>query len=341
MKKITTMGIDLAKSVFQLHGVDERGGVVLRKQVRRAQLLKWIAQLDPCLIGMEACSSSQYWARKFERFGHTVRLMSPQYVKPYVKSQKNDQADAEAICEAVQRPNMRFVLPKSLQQQDMQGAHRVRQGLVTERTAVINRIRGLLGEYGVSIARRPATLRRELPPILSDDQNDLTAIARELVADLYDHFMQLEQRIKRIEELIERLGSTQETVKRLLTIPGVGLLTATALVAAVGDGKGFKNGRQMAAWLGLVPRQDSSGGKPRLMGITKRGDKYLRCLFVHGARCITTLAKRRPDARRDWIRAVCERRGKARAYVAQANKTVRIAWAVMTSGQNYRAPVAA
>lgn len=336
MKKITTMGIDLAKSVFQLHGIDERGGVVLRKQVRRAQLLKTIAQLEPCLIGMEACSSSQYWARKFVRFGHTVRLMSPQYVKPYVKSQKNDQADAEAICEAVQRPNMRFVPPKSLEQQDLQSAHRVRQGLVAERTAVINRMRGLLGEYGISMARRPSTVRRELPQLLSDTQNDLTAIARELVADLYEHFLLLEQRVTRVEEVIERLGSSQEIVKRLLTIPGVGLLTATALVAAVGDGKWFKNGRQMAAWLGLVPRQDSSGGKPRLMGITKRGDKYLRCLFVHGARCITTLALRRSGAERGWIRAVCDRRGKARAYVAQANKTVRIAWAVMTSGQNYQ-----
>ena len=341
MKKITTVGIDLAKSVFQLHGVDAHGKVLLRKQVRRVQLLRFVSQLPPCLIGIEACGSSQHWRRQFERFGHTVRLMSPQYVKPYVKSQKNDQSDAEAICEAVRRPNMRFVMPKSLEQQDLQSAHRVRQGLIAERTAVINRMRGLLGEYGVVLARHPATVRRELPELMTDDRNGLTAIARELMADLYEHFPQLEQRITHAEGIIERLGVCDETVKRLQTVPGIGMLTATALVAAVGDAKGFKNGRHMAAWLGLVPRQDSSGGKPRLLGITKRGDKYLRCLLVHGGRSITTHAQRKPTAARTWINAVRERRGKHRAYIAQANKTARIAWAVMTSGENYRVPVAA
>jgi transposase len=323
--------------VFQLHGVDERGVAVLRKQVRRGALMRTIAQLPPCLIGMEACASSQYWSRQFERFGHQVRLMSPQYVKPYVKSQKNDQADAEAICEAVQRPNMRFVLPKSLEQQDLQSAHRVRQGLMTERTAVVNRMRGLLAEYGVVVARRPATVRRELPVLLADAENGLTTVSRELIAELYEHFLQIEQRIMRVEAVIERLGATQETVKRLQTIPGIGPLTATALFAAVGNAKGFRNGRHMAAFLGLVPRQDSSGGKPRLLGITKRGDKYLRCLLVHGARCITTLAQRKPTEARSWINALRDRRGKHRAYIAQANKTARIAWAVMARGENYRA----
>jgi transposase len=341
VKKITTVGIDLAKSVFQLHGVDERGVVLLRKQVRRAQLLRTVAQLPACLIGMEACGSAQYWRRELERFGHTVRLMSPQYVKPYVKSQKNDQSDAEAICEAVCRPNMRFVQPKSLEQQDLQSAHRVRQGLITERTAVINRVRGLLNEYGVVLARRPATVRRELPELLANARNGLTAVARELLADLYEHFVQIEQRIARTEALIERLGAGHETVRRLQTVPGIGLLTATALVAAVGDAKSFKNGRHMAAWLGLVPRQDSSGGKPRLLGITKRGDKYLRCLLVHGARSLCTHAQRRPTAARTWLNALRERRGKHRAYVAQANKTARIAWAVMAHGEGYRAPSAA
>lgn len=338
MKKITTLGIDLAKRVFQLHGVDERGVPVLRRQVARAALLRIVSQLPPCLIGMEACASSQHWGRQFERFGHTVKLMSPQYVKPYVKSQKNDQADAEAICEAVCRPSMRFVRPKSLEQQDLQSAHRVRQGLVTERTAVVNRMHGLLGEYGVVISKRPEKIRRELPDVLAEAGNGLTAVLRELIADLHDHLIQLQQRILRVESLIERLGAEHDTVTRLRTVPGIGLLTATALVAALGDAKEFKNGRQMAAYLGLVPRQDSSGGKTRLRGITKRGNKYLRYLLVHGGRCIATLARRKPtEARSEWINAVSSRRGRQRAFVAQANKNARIAWAVMARGEVYRA----
>lgn len=341
MNKITTVGIDLAKSVFQLHGVDKRGSVQLRKQVRRAQLLRTVAQLPPCLIGLEACGSAQYWRRELERLGHTVRLMNPRYVKPYVKSQKNDLYDAEAICEAVSKPNMRFVPPKSLEQQDLQAAHRIRQGLISERTAVVNRLRGLLSEYGMVLARRPATVRRELPDILTDERNGLTAIARELLSDVYEHFQQIEQRIAKTEAVLKRLGSEHDTVKRLLTVPGIGLLTATALVSAVGDARSFKNGRHMAAWLGLVPRQDSSGGKPRLRGITKRGDKYLRCLLIHGGRSITTHAQHQPTAARTWLNALCARRGKFRAYVAQANKTARIAWAVMARGEVYRSPAAA
>lgn len=341
MSEITTVGIDLAKNLFQVHGVDEYGKVMLRKQVRRAQLLSVVAQLPACLIGMEAGSGSHHWSRQFERFGHRVRLMSPQFVKPYVKSQKNDQADAEAICEAVQRPNMRFVPGKSLEQQDLQSAHRVRQGLMRERTALINRLRGLLGEYGIVLAQRPATVRREVPEVLGDAENGLTAIGRELIAHLHEHFIELEQRIARIEGVIERLAAGDEIVKRLLSVPGIGLLTATALVAAVGDAKVFKNGRQMAAWLGLVPRQDSSGGKTKLLGISKRGDKYLRCLLVHGARTVTSYAQRKRGPARPWLTAVLERRGKARAYVAQANKTARIAWAVMRKGETYRTPLPA
>jgi transposase len=336
VNEIATLGIDLAKSVFQLHGVNERGTVVLRKQVRRAQLLSVVAQIPACVIGMEACGSAQHWRREMERLGHTVRLMSPQYVKPYVKSQKNDQCDAEAICEAVRRPNMRFVQPKSLDQQDMQSAHRVRKGLMAQRTAVINRMRGMLNEYGIVMARRPGTVRRELPEVLGNSGNGLTSIGRELLQELHAHFMQLEKRIGRTEALIERLGEADDRVKRLRTIPGIGMLTATALVGAVADARAFKNGRHMAAWLGLVPRQDSSGGKARLLGITKRGDKYLRYLLVHGARCITSYAQREPTPARAWINGVCNRRGKHRAYVAQANKTARIAWAVMARGGTYR-----
>ncbi len=341
MSEITTLGIDLAKNVFQLHGVTADGVVALRRQVRRGQLMRAVVQLPACLIGMEACASAHQWARRFARYGHTVRLMSPQFVKPYVKSQKNDQADAEAICEAVQRPSMRFVPIKSLEQQDLQTAHRARQGLIGERTAIINRMRGLLGEYGVVLARKASTVRRDVPDVLADAQNELTVVARELIAELYEHFRMLEERIRRIEAVIERLGAQHDTVRRLRTVPGIGLLSATALVAAVGDAKVFRNGRQMAAWLGLVPRQHSSGGKVQLLGITKRGDKYVRCLLIHGARVVTTYAERQKRPAQKWVNGVRERRGKQRAYVAQANKTARIAWAVITSGESYRPPLAA
>jgi transposase len=270
--------------------VDDVGRVRLCKQVRRAQLLEVIAQLPPCVIGMEACASAHHWGRQFERLGHTVRLMSPQFVKPYVKSQKNDRADAEAICEAVRRPTMRFVPLKSLEQQDLQSAHRIRAGLISERTALINRIRGLLGEYGVVIARYPAAVKRELPQVLEEAQSELTVVARELIAQLREQRVLLAERIERVEQLMRRLGAQHEAVERLQMIPGIGPLTATALVAAAGDARAFKNGRQMAAWLGLVPRQDSTGGKTRLLGISKRGDKYLRCLLVHGARGVANTA---------------------------------------------------
>ena len=289
MNKITTLGIDLAKSVFQLHGIDLAGKVVLRREVRRAQLMKTIAQLEPCLIGIEACGSTHYWARRFGEHGHQVKIMSPQFVKPYRKSDKNDRNDAEAICEAVARPSMRFVAVKSVEQQDMLTMHRVREGLMKERVALINRIRGSLSEYGIVIAKNVSNLRRELPGILEDAENELTVAARQLF---------------------------------------------------VADAKNYKNGRQLAAWMGLVPRQSSSGGKQRLLGITKRGDKYLRKLLVHGARSIATRAQRTPRPHDQWLNDLRERRGKPRSYVAQANKTARIAWAIMAKGEVYRAPVA-
>jgi transposase len=317
--------------------VDEHGKVVLRQQVRRAQLLATVAQVPACLIGMEAEGGAHYWSRQFCALGHQVRLISPQFVKPYVKSQKNDRADAEAICEAVQRPSMRFVPSKNLEQQDLQSAHRVRQGLMRERTALINRIRGLLGEYGIALAKRPATVRREVPDLLSDEGSGLTAIGRELIGQLHDHFIELERRIGQAEEVIARLASEHEAVTRLRTIPGIGLLTATTLFGAVGDAKVFCNGRQMAAWLGLVPRQDSSGGNTRLLGMSKRGDKYLRCLLVHGARSIARYAECQKNDEQRWLNAVMHRHGRRRAYIAQANKTARIAWVVMAKGESYRA----
>jgi transposase len=336
MNNVTALGIDLAKNVFQLHGVDGHGRVQLRKQVRRGQLNQIVAQLPQCVIGMEACASSQYWARQFEQFGHTVRLMSPQHVKPYVTGQKNDSNDAAAICEAVTRPSMRFVPLKSLEQQDMQTAHRVRQGWMQERTALINRARGLLGEYGIVLPRSPGVLKRELPAELENAENGMTVIARSLLARVLEHLRDLENRIRETEQTIEELGSQNDVAVRLQTIPGIGLLTATALFAAAGNAKVFKNGREMAAWIGLVPRQHSSGGKPRLLGISKRGDRYLRGLLVHGARSVMSYAARQQRPMQRWLNELRERRGKYRACVAQANKTARIAWAVMTSGGNYR-----
>ncbi|MDB6088679.1 MAG: transposase family protein [Gammaproteobacteria bacterium] len=247
MNNVTTLGIDLAKNVFQLHGVDSHGRVQLRKQVRRAQLKQTIARLPPCVIGMEACASSQYWARQLEHFGHTVRLMSPHHVKPYVTGQKNDRSDAEGICEAVGRPSMRFVPRKSLDQQDMQSAHRVRQGWMHERTALINRVRGLLGEYGIVLPRSPGVIKRALPIALQEAENGLTVIVRSLLARLLEHLRDLEDRIRETERTIGELGSQNDTAARLQTIPGVGLLTATALFAAAGNAKVFKNGREMAA----------------------------------------------------------------------------------------------
>lgn len=341
MNKITTLGIDLAKNVFQLHGVDASGMVVLRREVRRAQLMKTIARLEPCLIGIEACGGSHYWARRFAACGHQVKMMSPQFVKPYRKSDKNDRNDAEAICEAVTRPSMRFVAVKRLDQQDMLTLHRVREGLMKERVALINRIRGALSEYGIVIAQNVSNLRRTLPVILADAENELTDIARQLFHDLTEDLGVREQRIAQVERSIRVLGAQHEVVGRLETVPGIGYLSATALYAAVGDAKQYQNGRQLAAWMGLVPRQCSSGGKPRLLGITKRGDKYLRKLLVHGARSIATRAERKASSQDRWLNELRERRGKPRCYVAQANKTARIAWAIMARGEVYRAPIAA
>ena len=340
MNKVTTLGIDLAKTVFQLHGVDLTGKVVWRREVRRAQLMKIVAQLEPCLIGIEACGGANYWARRFTEFGHQVKMMSPQFVKPYRKSDKNDRNDAEAICEAVTRPSMRFVAVKTVEQQDMLTMHRVREGLMKERVALINRIRGSLSEYGIVIAKDVSNLRRELPGILEDAENELTAAARQLFSELYEDLGAREQRLRQLEHSIRALGSQHDVVRRLQTEPGIGYLSATALYGAVGDAKHYRNGRQLAAWMGLVPRQSSSGGKQRLLGITKRGDKYLRKLLVHGARSITTRAERAPQPPDRWLNELRERRGKPRSYVAQANKTARIAWAIMAKGEVYRAPTA-
>ena len=260
--EVVVLGIDLAKKSFQLHGVDASGQVVLKKKLSRAKLRQFMVQLPRCIIGIEACGGANHWTRVFEKMGHTVRMIAPEFVKPFVKSNKNDAADAEAICEAVQRPSMRFVPAKSIEQQDIQSLHRIRSQAVARRTAQTNQIRGLLMEYGIIIPQGISYVRQQIPLILEDAENDLTYLFRELLLGLYDEMVHLDQRIKTLEVKLEALCAQNEDCQRLLSIPGVGLLSATALVAAIGDIGVFKSGRELAAWLGLVPRQHSTGGKP-------------------------------------------------------------------------------
>lgn len=334
--KITTLGIDIAKNVFQLHGVDDRGQPVLRRKVSRKQLLTCLSNLGPCLIGMEACGGAHYWARELQMLGHEVRLMSPQFVKPYVKTNKNDHNDAEAICEAVARPSMRFVSIKTVEQQDVQAVHRIRARLVKERTALVNQVRGLLFEYGVTIELGVAKVRRALPSILEDAENDLSDDARELFADLYHGLVELDDRIAQYDRRIKRLHERDPVCQRISTVAGVGPMIATAIVAAVGDANNFKNGRQLSAWLGLVPGHVASGGKSRLLGISKRGDRYLRTLLIHGARAALYRARGKDDRHSRWINQVRDRRGTNRACVALANRNARIIWALMAHGDEYR-----
>jgi transposase len=334
--KITVLGIDLAKSVFQLHGVDSTGKTVLRKKLSRGQLLTFIANTPACLIGMEACSGSNYWAREFQKLGHQVRLMSPQFVKPYVKSNKNDAADAEAICEAVQRPTMRFVTGKQIEQQDIQCLHRVRDRLVRSRTALANEIRGLLLEYGIVIPKSLSKLRSGFPIMLEDHADQLTSMSSDFFAHLLKEFRSIDERIAVYDDKIKAVFQAHPVCKRLAQIPGIGPLTATVLVAAVADPASFKNGRQFAAWLGLVPRQHSSGGKERLLGISKRGDSYLRMLLIHGARATLRWVDPKEDRRSRWAKQLIERRGKNRAAVALANKNARTVWALLARGEEYQ-----
>ena len=336
-KTIKVLGIDLAKQSFHVYGVNEAGHKVISKKLSRKQLLPFIAQLTPCLIGLEACGGAHHWVRVFGQFGHRVRMIAPQFVKPYVKSNKNDAVDAEAICEAVQRPNMRFVPAKSLEQQDIQSLHRVRSQLVARRTAQSNQIRGLLLEYGLIIPKGIGHVRQAVPEILAEGDNALTHLFREVLNELYEEMVHLDQRIKAVEAKLTAISVQHEDCQRLLTIPGVGLLTATALIAAIGDITVFKSGRELAAWLGLVPRQHSTGGKPTLLGISKRGDSYLRTLLIHGGRSVTRVAHQHQDARNQWIEGVKRRRGENVSNVAVANKNARIAWALLTKKENYQA----
>lgn len=337
--ELRRVGLDLAKNVFQVHGVDRNEEVRCRRQLRRSEVLKFFAGRPPCVIGMEACAGAHYWARELSKLGHTVKLMAPQLVKPYVSRQKNDANDAEGICEAVGRPKMRFVAVKTVAQQETQAAHRIRSELIRRRTAKANQIRGLLAEFGLVVGKRIEVLRRALPELLEDGDNGLSGGMRRLLDGLRRDLVQLDQRVAEVEAVIVAEARTNEACVRLQTIPGIGPLTASALVSAVGDGRQFKNGRQLAAWAGLVPGQDSSGGKPRLLGISKHGDTYLRTLLIHGGRAVERTCATKTDARSRWLRELGNRRHKNIAAVAQANRNARIAWALLSRGESYRAPV--
>ena len=334
--KITTTGIDLAKNVFQVHGVDERGKAALKKQLKRSQVLPFFANFPPCVIGMEACGSAHHWARKLQALGHTVKLMAPQYVKPYVKTNKHDAADAEAICEAVGRPNMRFVAIKTVEQQAILAVHRARQGLVKARTAQANQIRGLLAEFGLVLSQGITHIAKRLPEILEDGENGLPGSFRELLLRLGEHLQQLDWQVVALEREIQRWHQDSEASRRVAAIPGIGPLGASALVATVGNGRSFSNGRQLAACLGMVPKQASSGGKTTLLGISKRGDSYLRTLFIHGARSVVAQVARHPERADPWLKQLLARRPKNVVAVALANKNARRAWALLAHGCDYQ-----
>lgn len=333
--KITTVGIDLAKNVFAVHGVNEHGRAVLRKVLKRNQITPFFTNLPACVVGMEACASAHHWARKLQAMGHTVRLIAPQFVKPYVKTNKNDAADAEAICEAVTRPNMRFVPIKSIEQQSVLSLHRARQTFVRARTAQANQIRGLLGEFGIVVPQGIANLVRGVPALLEDACNELVGSFRLLIQRLMDHLKELDRQVRELETQIQSWHRNDEASCRLARVPGIGPLTASALVATIGDAKSFANGRQLAAWIGLVPRQHSSGGKNVLLGISKRGDTYLRTLLIHGARAVMHAAER-AQHRNAWLHGLLQRRNTNVVTVAVANKNARIVWALLTRGREFQ-----
>lgn len=332
--KVTTLGIDLAKNVFQVHGIDQHGKVMLKKQLKRAQMAPFFINLPPCLIGMEACGSAHHWARKLQAMGHTVRLMAPQFVKPYVKTNKNDAADAEAICEAVGRRNMRFVPVKNVEQQAVLALHRVRQGFVKARTAQGNQIRGLLAEFGIIIPQGISNIASRVPELIEDASNELPGAFRVLVQRLLDHLKELDRQVDELEAQIQAWHRNSDLSTKIAQVPGIGPISASALVASIGDAKNFDNGRQLAVWLGLVPKQHSTGGKSNLLSISKRGDTYLRTLLIHGAQSVIYHAAKRPESC-TWVSAMVSRRNKNVAAVALANKNARIVWALLAHDRRY------
>lgn len=333
--KVTTTGIDLAKSVFQVHGVDEHGKTVLKKQLKREQVAPFFANLPTCLIGMEACGSAHHWARKLQSLGHTVRLIAPQFVKPYVKTNKNDAADAEAICEAVARPNMRFVPVKNVEQQAVLALHRVRQGFVKARTAQANQIRSLLAEFGLIVPQGIGHIAARVPELIEDASNELPGSFRILIDQLLDHLKVLDTHVVNLEAKIKAWHRESEISRKLEQIPGIGPVTASALVATIGDAKAFESARQLAAWMGLVPRQHSTGGKAKLLSFSKRGDTYLRTLLIHGARSAILAAQRKAMKEDTWLGKLLLRRNPNVAAVALANKNARVVWALLAKDRTY------
>lgn len=337
MNKITTIGLDLAKNVFHVVCCDARGKVVRKRMLKRGQLPEYFGKLEPVLVGMEACASAHYWARELQALGHEVKLIPPQYVKPFVRGNKHDYNDALGIAEAVVRPEMRFAAIKTPEQQDVQALHRLRERCLRSRTALCNQLRGLLGEYGIVLATGVGALRRRLPEILEDGENGLSDLFRRLLSEGYRQLKELDGHIEFYTKELERCGRQDDAVRRLETIPGFGPIVASVFYSQVGNGEAWRRGRDVSASLGLVPRQYSSGGKERLLGISKRGDRYLRSLLVHGARAVVRSAKEKDDRLSRWINRIRAERGFNKAVVALANKLARIGWAVLRNKTVYQA----
>lgn len=337
MGNIKVLGIDLAKNVFQIHGTDAKGKCLLRKRMSRSKLIEFVANIPPVIIGIEACSGAHHWARRFKQYGHEVRMMSPQFVKPYVKSNKSDRNDSEAIAEACTRPSMRFVPIKTTAQQDILAVHRARELSIKSRTSCSNQIRGLLNEYGIVVPQGLSQIRR-LAEVIEAHRDQLSDIFLNLLTELYKQFKSFDEQVKLYDEWISRLAQKSDICKEIQKIAGIGPIIASAIVATIGDANMFKNGREVSAWLGLVPRQYSSGEKIVLGGISKRGDRYMRTLLIQGARSVVMGCAKKSDKLNHWIAKKKERGGFNKASVALANKNARMIWAIMATGECYRQP---
>lgn len=338
---VTTIGLDIAKNVFHLVGTDAKGQEVLKKRLRRAQVVSFFANLPRCVIGLEACGGAHYWGRELRKLGHEVRLINARHVEAFRRAQKNDYNDARAIAEAVVQPRMRFVPVKHEAQQELQALHRVRKGLKQERTRWMNRARGLLAEYGVVMGKGVSVFRRRVPAVVSTGDNGLSASFRELLHGIYERVCALDEELRVCDRRVKAASQANETCQRLDEIPGIGEVVATGLVAAVGNGRQFRRGRDLSASLGVVPRQHTTGGQVRLLGISKRGDRYLRTQLIHGARAVVHYAHRKDDPLSQWVERIRQQRGTNVAAVALANKLLRIAWVILARGERYNPRLAA